>query len=105
MIIAALMGLGFLTLLIAPRVHRRSVHRAQMAAAAHRAGRASELRQIATATEYPMASMREATSARDALTLRGVRSVVVSHAGAHTVVVDASDADTVAEVLNALDDH
>jgi len=107
MIIALLMAAGFATLLIAPRVHRRSTQRAIAAADAHRAKRAAEFRDDPSSVEHPMASLEEALAVRDALLLRGVRSAVVGEPESAVVITRLSDSDAVSlarsEIANGAD--
>lgn len=102
MIIAGLMGMGVLTLLVAPRIHRRSTQRAREAAIAHRAERAEELRRSSSSVEYHVPSLEHGHQAQDALLLRGVRTAVVDDSGRAIVVADERDDAIVGDVLAEL---
>lgn len=102
MIIVALMLLGFVTLLVAPRLHRRSTVRARTVADSHRAERTAELRAAPDAVEHRVDSMAVATRLRDALLLRGVRSAVVEEGDAAVVITAHIDSAVVDELLPAI---
>lgn len=105
MIIAGLMTLGVLTLLVAPRIHRRSTQKAIAAATSHRSIRAEELARLPASVEHKMLSVEKACQARDALLLRGVRSAVRSENGVHSLIVEEVDDRVIAEVMSTIQDR
>lgn len=76
-IIFTLLGLGFVVLLVAPRLHRRSNARSLADAERQRSDRITKMRGSPTSAEVTVGSKGLAVRARDVLLLRGVRTEIL----------------------------
>lgn len=101
-ILALVVGAGFLTLLVAPTIHRRINAKSRREVAESRAIRARERRsQGAAYREFRDAA--QCVRLRDRLLLRGVRSEVLEESDRWLLLFDAQDSATVEAVIAELD--
>lgn len=101
-ILAVLIGAGFVTLLIAPTIHRRINAKSRREVAESRAARARERRsQGAANREFSDAA--QTVRVRDRLLLRGVRSEVLEESGRWLLLFDAEDSESVDAAIAELD--
>lgn len=101
MIIAAIGLTGLGLLLVAPRVHRRSLLRAEHRADAARQARLRELEDRSPVTTIVLADRVQAQSIQRQLLLRGVRAHLGQNDGATELVFESRHADLVDEVRRA----
>ena len=101
-ILALLIGVGFVTLLIAPTIHRRINTNSRAEAEAQRVDRARERRSGGAATRS-LNSARECLRLRDRLLLRGVRAEVLEDDGGWVLLFDPQDAAIVDAAIGELD--
>lgn len=99
MVIAALLAGCVALLIVAPRLHRRSLARGLAKAEQIRARRIDELRRRPDSVETPVPESVSATAVRDALLLRGVRVEIVAVPGSTALVHRPEDTPTVRDVL------
>lgn len=102
MIVAVVIGIGFVVLLIAPTIHRRINENSREQARAAKQSRASELLQSADGASLSFENATSAAKLRDRLLIRGVRSELLPDAGKTLVVFDRSDEDKVLAVTREL---
>ncbi len=102
MLLALLIGAGFLTLLVAPTLHRRSNAKSRRAVAQSRTDRA-RLRLDEGAARREFSDAAACIRLRDRLLLRGVRAEVLDDSGRWLLLFDASDAETVDAAIDELD--
>lgn len=102
MVIAALIGVGFLVLLVAPTLHRSINARSRATVEAKRVGRAHDLRASPEGATRSFADARIAMSVRDRLLLRGVRAEVVSEPNSTVLIYRAADGETLDSVIAEL---
>lgn len=102
MILALLIGAGFVTLLIAPTIHRRINAKSRGEVARSRAERARQrLSDGAASREFPDAAT--CVRIRDRLLIRGVRAEVLEESGTWLVLFDTEDAEKVDQAIAELD--
>lgn len=102
MILALVVGAGFVTLLVAPTIHRRINAKSRGEVARSRAERARDrLSEGASSREFSDAS--RCVRVRDRLLLRGVRAEVLEDAGTWLLLFDADDAEKVDLAIGELD--
>lgn len=99
MVIALLLGGGVVLLIVAPRLHRRSLARAWTRAEAAHARRVEELRRAPDSIETVVPETIPALEVRDALLLRGVRAEIVGLPGATVLVHGPEDTPVVQDVI------
>lgn len=102
MIIALVIAAGFLVLLIAPTLHRRSIQKSRDEAAAKKVQRAESFRDEHSTEEHVVLSAADAVRARDALMLQGVRSEVITGDDGTVLLAADEDRSVVLEVLRSL---
>lgn len=94
MILALLIGAGFVTLLVAPTLHRRNKQKSRREVAQARTERARE-RRAEGAASRSFGEAAECVRVRDRLLLRGVRAEVLEEDGSWLLLFDGNDAETV----------
>lgn len=99
MIIAALLAAGVALLIVAPRLHRKSLARAMARAETVRARRIEELRRTRGTTETPVPESIPAIAVRDALLLEGIRAEIVALPGSTALVHAPEHTEAVRAVL------
>lgn len=102
MVIVALIGAGFVVLLIAPTLHRSINARSRADAEAVRVSRAQALRTSPDGTAREFSTAAGALKTRDRLLLRGVRSEVVHEEGQTLLIHRVHDGAVVEAVMNEL---
>ncbi|MBT8478950.1 MAG: hypothetical protein KJO06_08540 [Gemmatimonadetes bacterium] len=102
MIIAIVIALGFIVLLVAPTMHRRSIQKSRAEAAAKKVERAASFRREQSTEEHVAINAAEAVQARDALMLRGVRSEVVADDDGVVLLASEDDRQAVTAAFAAL---
>lgn len=102
MVIAALIGIGFVVLLVAPTLHRSMNARSRAAVEARRVDRANDLRHSPDGATRSFVDAKTAMSVRDRLLLRGVRAEVVPDGSSATLIYRAADAETLQSVVTEL---
>lgn len=103
MLIALLLGGCLMLLIVAPRVHRRSLQRANDRARRGRQGRIDDLRARPGTVETEVPDVATAVRARQTLLLRGVRAEIVPGAAGSAILVHPSeDAEMVETVVARL---
>ena len=98
MIVALVVGAGFIVLLIAPTIHRRINENSRNAAESARLSRANELRNSADGATLVFDRAADATMLRDRLLLRGTRAELVEENGKVLLVYSKADQDVVTDV-------
>lgn len=98
MVLALLIGAGFITLLIAPTLHRRNNQKSRREVAQARTERA-QVRRDEGAASRSFADAAQCVRVRDRLLLRGVRAEVLEEDGAWLLLFDADDGETVDGVI------
>ena len=104
MVIALLMVACATLLIVAPRLHRRSLHRARRRHERIRLERVDALRDRPGTGEVPAPNPAAAARARDVLLLRGVRVEIVSSTGGVRLLHAAGDERAVVDALEAVAD-
>lgn len=94
-----LLGVGFVVLIFAPTVHRRSNARSRELAETSRRDRAQELRDSPNGRSQTFTRFDTAVAVRDRLLLRGVRAEVISEQGSPVLIYHANDEATVGAVI------
>lgn len=102
MILALLIGAGFVTLLIAPTIHRRINTNSRAEAEAKRVDRARQ-RHSEGAASRTLGSSAACLRLRDRLLLRGVRAEVLETDDGWTVIFEPDDASIVDATIAELD--
>lgn len=102
MIIAFVIAAGFLVLLVAPSIHRRSIQKSRDEAAAKKVQRAESFRHEHSTEEHEVRTAADAVRARDALMLQGVRSEVVTGDDGTVLLAANEDRPVVLRVLRSL---
>lgn len=102
MIIAVVIAAGFLVLLIAPSLHRRSIQKSRDEAAAKKVERAESFRRERSTEEHVLETPADAVRARDALMLQGVRSEVITGENGTVLLAANEDRPVVLEILRSL---
>ena len=102
MILALLIGAGFVTLLVAPTIHRRINASSRRQVARSRADRARQ-RQDAGAASRTFTDASACVRVRDRLLLHGVRAETLSDSGDWLLLFDEADADVVDAAIDELD--
>lgn len=105
MLIALLLVGCVVLLIVAPRLHRRSLDRARSRAEAARARRIDELRDRPDSIETVVPETVAALEVRDALLLRGVRAEIVALPGATVLVHSPDDDPIVRDVIDGWSSH
>ena len=95
MIVALVIGAGFVVLLIAPTIHRNINEKSRNSAESARVSRANELRNSATGATLVFNRAGEAAMLRDRLLLKGVRSELVEEGGKALLIYDKADGQVV----------
>lgn len=102
MILALVIGAGFLTLLVAPTIHRRINASSRRQVAQTRTDRARQRQQDGAATrEFTDASA--CVRVRDRLLLHGVRAEMLKDSSQWLLIFDAEDSDAVDAAIAELD--
>ena len=101
-VIAILLTTGAALLVVAPRLHRRSLERARRRLERDHRRRVEALRARPGADEVRVADRATAVRARDRLLLRGVRVEIVESTEGVVLVHTASDSDEVADAVAAV---
>lgn len=102
MLIAMLLAGCLALLLVAPRVHRRSLERAQTHARRDRQRRIEELRAGPGSHETEVPDAEFAVRARHVLLLRGVRAEIATAEGRTLLVHSSDDSEAVGAVIGEL---
>ena len=102
MILALLIGGGFITLLVAPTIHRRINASSRRQVAESRADRARE-RKVSGAASRAFTDARECVRARDRLLLHGVRAEILQDSGDWLLLFDDEDTEVVDAAIAELD--
>ncbi len=102
MIVALVIGAGFIVLLIAPTIHRRINAKSRRVAESKRVDRAEALRTSPVGAVQSFVKARDAALLRDRLILRGVRSELIQEAEKTLVVYNVSDTDAVNALMSEL---
>ena len=102
MIVALVIGAGFVVLLIAPTIHRKINAKSRLEAETKRLDRAESLRSSATGEVKGFAKAADAALLRDRLILVGVRSELIQEQGQTLVVYDSSDGEAVETLVTEL---
>jgi hypothetical protein len=103
MVIVALIGSGFVVLLVAPTIHRSINAKSRAGAEAARVERANALRNTPSGATRELSTAASAVRARDRLLLRGVRAEVVHEGGRALLIYNVADNVVVDEVIDELD--
>ena len=102
MIVALVIGAGFVVLLIAPTIHRKVNAKSRDEAEAKRLGRAESLRSSSSGLVKGFAKATDAAMLRDRLILVGVRSELIQEHGQTLVVYSTADSDAVDALVTEL---
>jgi len=102
MVLALVVGAGFVTLLIAPTIHRRINAKSRQQVVDARADRARTRRSEGASTRE-FADAGECVRVRDRLLLRGVRAEVLEESGSWLLLFDESDATNVDAAISEID--
>ncbi len=103
MIVALVVGAGFVVLLIAPTIHRKINEKSRRAREDSRVARAEALRTSADGTVLSFERSAHAAQLRDRLLLSGVRAELIQEEGHTLVVYNQNDEETVVAVRAELD--
>ena len=103
MIIALVIGLGFVVLLVAPTIHRRINHNSRERARLAKEARAKELRDSSSGRSIRFNTAQRAVRARDRLLISGIRAELVDEGTATALVFHQDDEQRVNEVIAELD--
>ncbi|MGI9604970.1 MAG: hypothetical protein ACR2P0_02405 [Acidimicrobiales bacterium] len=98
-ILALILGIGFVVLLFAPRLHRRSMARSRESMESARLARVAAMRSKPSVIEIDVDSAVNAARIRDALLLRGVRVEIATDEDRHVLVTHESDETAVRSVI------
>ncbi len=102
MIVALVVGAGFVVLLIAPTIHRNINEKSRNEAESTRVSRAERLRTSADGKTLRFDNAGKATLLRDRLLLNGVRAELIGEDGQTLVIYNAADEATVSNVMDEL---
>lgn len=98
MIVALVVGAGFVVLLIAPTIHRRINEKSRQAREDSRVSRAEKLRSSADGAVLTFDRSTQAARLRDKLLLRGVRAELIQEGSKTLLVYNKADEETVTAV-------
>ena len=102
MIVAVVIGIGFIVLLIAPTIHRRINENSREQARVAKESRAADLLSSSNGASLSFDNAKSAAQLRDRLLIRGVRAELLSDTGKTLVVFNVSDQERVIAVKNEL---
>lgn len=102
MIVAVVIGIGFVVLLIAPTIHRRINENSREQAKAAKETRAAALLESPDGASLSFPDAKSAAQLRDRLLIRGVRAELLWVAPHTLVVFDKSDEEQVLTVKSEL---
>lgn len=103
MIVAIVVGIGFVVLLIAPTIHRRINENSRQQAREAKESRAAALLESPEGTSLDFVNARDAAQLRDRLLIRGVRAELLRTPTETLVVFNRSDEPTVRQAMAELD--
>ena len=103
MIVAIVVGIGFVVLLIAPTIHRRINENSRQQARDLKESRAAALLDSPEGSSLAFGDARQAAQLRDRLLIRGVRAELLRTPNETLVVFHTQDEPTVTRVTNELD--
>lgn len=103
MIVALVVGAGFVVLLIAPTIHRRINENSRQAREESRVSRAERLRSSADGAVLTFDRSIQAAQLRDKLLLAGVRVELLKEGSQTLVVYNRADEEMVTAVQEQLD--
>lgn len=98
MIVALVVGAGFVVLLIAPTIHRNINEKSRNSAESARVSRANELRNSPDGATLAFDRAGEAALLRDRLLLKGVRAELIEERGKALLIYSKTDEDVVRNV-------
>lgn len=102
MIVAVVIGIGFVVLLIAPTIHRNINQKSRDEAENLRVSRAETLRNSAEGATLSLSRAADAAALRDRLLLNGVRAELIQENGETLMIYNSADQSTVTAVRNEL---
>jgi len=102
MVLALVIGAGFVTLLIAPTIHRRINAKSRQQVAQSRTDRA-RARRTGGAANREFSDAAQSIRVRDRLLLRGVRAEVLEESGSWLLLFEDDDVEAVDLVISELD--
>lgn len=102
MIVALVVGAGFVVLLIAPTIHRRINEKSRNEAESTRVSRAESLRTSADGATLHFDNAGKAALLRDRLLLNGVRSELIQEEAETLLIYNRGDEATVSNVKGEL---
>lgn len=103
MIVALVVGAGFVVLLIAPTIHRNINAKSRREAESVRVSRAEELRSSPNGAVAEFGRAGDAALLRDRLLLKGVRAELLQENGRTVLIYDKHNTETVEGLRSELD--